>query len=251
MLRIRKKSMMPITPDKIKALCFDLGNTLIEFGPRQVTYQYATLVNTLTELFGYCDASRLKVIRDRQTVAPFSNSYKENDPRSLCEELIRGIYDIVPEQRQVDRLIRTRYESFIRVVELPDGVMALLNKLRRRYRLGLLSNYPCSQSVRDSLAKIRLSEMFEVVVISGDIGYVKPHAKPFESMLSQLDLSPSECVYIGDNWLADVQGAKRMGMYSILTTQYVPYESFEPSEKDHSPDARIDHLNELEKLLLS
>ena len=90
-----------------------------------------------------------------------------------------------------------------------------------------------------------------MVVISADIGYVKPHAKPFESMLSQLDLSPSECVYIGDNWLADVQGAKRMGMCSILTTQYVPYESFEPSEKDHSPDIRIDHLNELEKLLLS
>ncbi len=241
---------MPITPDKIKALCFDLGNTLIEFGPRQIAYQYAALVKVLTELFGFCDASRLKAARDSQIVAPFSSGYKENNPRVLCEELIRGVYDIVPQQCQVERLIQTRYELFVRAVELPDGVMALLNKLRRRYRLGLLSNYPCSRSVRDSLVKIGLSEIFEVVVVSGDVGYVKPHAKPFESMLLQLGLHPSECVYIGDNWLADVQGAKRMGMCSIFTTQYVPYESFEPAEKDHSPDARIEHLNELEELLL-
>ena len=241
---------MPITPDKINAICFDLGNTLIEFGPRQVAEQYAELTNVLKELFGYCDASRLKAVRDRQIVAPFSNSCRENNLKSLCEELIRGIYETVPEQHQVDRLIQTRYESFVRAVELPDGVMALLNKLRRRYRLGLLSNYPCSRSIRDSLAKIGLSDMFEVMVISGDVGYVKPHAKPFESMLSQLNLSPSECIYIGDNWLADVQGAKRMGMCSILTAQYVPYESFEPSEKDYPPDARINHLNELEELLL-
>jgi len=236
--------------DGIKAVCFDLGNTLIEFGPKQVLHLYAVLEKGLTEIFGSCDEAHLKTIRDRQIVAPFSNGYREEDLNSVCRELIHGLYNIIPEQYQVDRLVQIRYESFVDVIELSDGVIPLLNKLKKRYRLGLLSNYPCGRSIRDSIAKIKLPELFEVIVVSGEVGYVKPHARPFESMLSQLGLSPSECVYIGDNWLADVQGAKGMGMQSILTTQYVPYESFEPAKKDYQPDARITHFNELEGLLL-
>jgi FMN phosphatase YigB (HAD superfamily) len=92
--------------------------------------------------------------------------------------------------------------------------------------------------------------VFESITISGDVGYAKPHAKPFEVMLSQLGLSPAECVYIGDNWLADVQGSKRIGMYAILTTQYATYERFDPARGGYSPDVRIDHIKELESLFL-
>jgi FMN phosphatase YigB (HAD superfamily) len=92
--------------------------------------------------------------------------------------------------------------------------------------------------------------MFWKPLISGDVGYVKPHAKPFEAILNLLSLRPKECVYASDNWLADVQGAKRMGMYSILIEQYTPYESFDPVNGDHNPDVTIKNLNELEELLL-
>jgi HAD superfamily hydrolase (TIGR01549 family) len=242
---------MPIAADKIEAICFDLGNTLIEFGPKQMAIQFTVLEKALREMFGACDLARLKAIRDRQIVAPFSNGYKENDMKAITEELIRGIYDVVPEDGQVERLMQTRYECFVQVVEIEDGVLQLLSKLRGRYRLALLSNYPCSRAIHSGLEKTGLSEMFEATVISGDVGYVKPHAKPFEVMLSQLDLPATACVYIGDNWLADVQGAKRMGMQSVLTTQYMPYETFEPAEGDHEPDARISQLDDLKKLLLS
>ena len=235
---------------EIEAIGFDFGNTLVEFGQSQVKYQYAALEKTLSELFGACNASRLKAIRDRQIMVPFSNGFRENNLRSLCDELIREIYGTIPENTQIDALVRTRYESFVHVVELPDGVLSLLKKLRQQYRLALLSNYPCSRSILDSLAKVDLSSIFEAVVISGDVGYVKPHAKPFDTMLSQLGLAAANCVYVGDNWLADVQGAKRVGMHAILTTQYAPYERFDPVDGDYQPDARVTNLNELEELLL-
>ena len=242
---------MTVATRKIKALCFDLGNTLIEFGPEQFACQNAALEKALTKLFGHCDAEALKALRDRQYLAPFSNGYRENNPRRLCEELIFEMYDRVPAERHVDKLMQTLYDSFIHVVGLPDGVLPLLQMLRRRYRLGLLSNYPCSRSIRDSLENIGMLEVFDAVAISGDIGYVKPHAKAFAALLSQLGLAPSECAYVGDNWFTDVQGAKRIGMWAILTTQYVPYKSFEPAEGDHVPDMRVDHLNELEEVLLN
>jgi len=197
--------------DKIKAVCFDLGNTLIEFGPKQVLRLYTLLEKALTEMFGSCDEARLKAIRDRQITAPFRNGFKEDDLSALCKELIQGLYNITPDQHQVDKLVQVRYESFVHVIELPDGVLTLLEKLRQRYRIGLLSNYPCGRSIRDSLEKIGLSNMFESIVVSGEVGYVKPHARPFETLLSYMGLSPSDCVYIGDNWLADVQGCQADG----------------------------------------
>ena len=242
---------MTIEIEDIKAICFDFGNTLIEFGPKQIAYQYGVLKKALEEQFGDCDPDLLKAIRDRQIVAPYSNGYRENDMRTVCQELIVGIYNIQPTDSQVDMLMQTRFDAFVHVVDLSNDVRYLLKKLRQRYRLGFLSNYPCSRSVRAGLEKIGLSETFKSITISGDVGFAKPHAKPFEVMLSQLDLSPTECVYIGDNWLADVQGSKRIGMQAILTTQYAPYEKFDPTQGDYSPEARINHIKELESLFPS
>lgn len=242
---------MNLEIDKIKAICFDFGNTLIEFGPKQVAYEYAALHKALQDQFGPCDPDLLKSIRARQIVAPFSNGYLENDLRTICHELIVGIYNIQPNYSQVEKLMQTRFDTFVQVVELPDGVRTLLKKLRKRFVLGFLSNYPCTKSVLASLNKIGISDLFESITISGDVGYVKPHAKPFEVMLSQLELYPAECVYIGDNWLADVQGAKRVGMHSVLTTQFTAYEKYEPAEGDFSPDMRVKHIQELEGLFFS
>ena len=241
---------MSIPTEEIKALCFDYCNTLVEFGSKQIAYQYSALENTLSNLFGSCDRERLKEIRDRQALAPFSNGFRENDLRENCAELIGQLYGLVPEDNHVDKLVRARYETFMEAVELPEDVLPLLTKLSRRYSLSLISNYPCSRSIRDSLQKIGLLGIFEAVVISADVGYIKPDARPFQALISQLQLAPSQCVCIGDNWLADVQGGKRAGMYTIYSKQYVPYERFNPSTGDYDPDARIAHLDELERLLL-
>ena len=233
-----------------KALCFDLGNTLIEFGPRQIARQYGALKAVLLEIFGRCDEEGLKEVRDRQIVAPYRNGYRENDLHGISAELIRELYGVEPEDHHVEAMAEARYRSFVEVVELAEGVRALLRQLAERYRLALLSNYPCGRSIRDGLAKLGLTELFEVIVISGEVGYVKPHRRPYELLLEGLELEAEDCVYIGDNWLADVQGAKGIGMGAILTTQHVPYETFHPKEGDHEPDARIAHLRELEELLL-
>lgn len=241
---------MTIKTKEIEAICFDFGNTLIEFGPKQMAHQFDALQNSLEKFFGDCDATQLKAIRDKQIAAPLRNGYQENDLRAICRELIEGIYNIQPSHSQVEALMQTRFDAFVEVVRLPEGVQSMLNSLRQRYRLGFLSNYPCGRSIRGGLEKIGLSGMFDSVTISGDVGYVKPHAKPFEIMLAELGLSPDKCVYVGDNWLADVQGSKRMGMVSVQTTQFAAYETFEPENDDFSPDAQIDDIRALEDLFL-
>lgn len=242
---------MTFSRNGIKAILFDYGNTLIEYGPRQVEAQYAALEKELIGLFGHCDSSRLKAIRDRQALAPFHNGYVENDMERITAELIEEMYQVVPEAAQIEALIETRYKVFVHAIEVSGDVSPLLIRLRDQYRLGLVSNYPCSRSIEGSLKKTGLRHLLEAVVVSGDLGYAKPHAKPFETMLGHLGLLPEECLFVGDNWLADIQGAKRMGMPAILISQYTPYDEFKPFDSDHQPDATIRHLSELDALLLS
>ncbi len=241
---------MPLDLKNVKAIVFDLGNTLIEFGPRQMAHHNAALARTLLRMFGTCDLERLKGVRDKQLVAPDENNFKENDSRTLSRELVQKLYNITPSEEQINILLDARNKAFLDEVELPDNILTLLKNLSQYYRIALISNYPRGKSIRDALAKIGLLDKFEAIVVSGEVGYVKPHPYPFEAMLNLLKLNAPQCVYIGDNWLADIQGAKRIGMQAIYTTQYEPYGKITLSDGDYQPEARISHIDELRRLLV-
>ncbi|MFO1492690.1 MAG: HAD family hydrolase [Kiritimatiellia bacterium] len=232
-----------------RAVIFDYRNTLIEFGPAQMNAQFTELHNTLERVAGPCDARHLRRVRDRQVVAPYHRDFRENDFREVAIELIRELYLREPSGEEIREVMDARYRSFLGSITRPEGVADLLRELRQTYRLALLSNYPCGDSIRESLRNTGLAEHLEVVVVSGDIGWVKPHPEPFRVVREQLGVPAEDCVFVGDNWLADVQGAKRAGMKSVYITQHESYERFEPAPGDHQPDARIEHLMELRTLL--
>lgn len=233
-----------------EALCFDLGNTLIQFGPPQIALQYEALRACLERYFGEVDEDALKAVRDRQIVAPYQegNDFRENNLRECGQELVRELYGQEATEEQLRDLEQVRYDAFMEGVAAREEVLELLARLKTRYRLGLLSNYPCGRSIRDGIAQMRLEPFFDAVVVSGEVGLVKPHRKPFEILLEDLEAQVADAVYVGDNWLADIQGAKGVGMGAILTTEHVPYERFHPKEGDHQPDARVENLLELGEL---
>ena len=72
------------TPE-VEVLVFDYGNTLIEFGPRQLAYQAKALEARLMEWFGPVDGERVREVRGRQITDPYRNDFVENrfDIRSM------------------------------------------------------------------------------------------------------------------------------------------------------------------------
>jgi putative hydrolase of the HAD superfamily len=232
----------------VETILFDYGNTLIEFGPRQLGVAVDAIERWLSAL-GSVDREQLEAVRARQLRAPYANEYRENDRRETCAELLREVVGVDPTPDRIEALMRLRCETFFECIEVDPSVPALLERLRDRYRLALVSNYPCGQCIRDSLDKVGMSGLFDTVVVSGDVGFCKPHPKPFETALQTLDAGPRSALYVGDNWLCDVQGAKRLGMRAVLVAQFAPYQRLEPAPGDHEPDARIAHLSELEALL--
>ena len=241
---------MPISEADIKAVICDFGDTLVD--ARHLFEQEAIhLQRTLSESFGFCDGERLREIRSQQLGAPQQNDYRENDLRLVHSDLVQQLYNKVATEEQIQTLLSTQHETLVRATEMTPDVKSVLKNLCTSYELGLISNYPDGETIRESLRRLGVFDLFEAVVVSGDVGRVKPHPKPFEAMLGQLELLPAQCIYIGDSPVADVQGAKAVGMWSVLTTQYRSQEVTESVQSGCQPDGRIQHLQELEVLLAS
>ena len=243
---------MSTAPQSLQALIFDYGNTVIPFGLPEIRRIDDALGAALVGRWGPFSRERLDAIRHRQRMAPYSGDpprWIENDIREVCAELVRGLYEAEPTADDIRYLVRTRFEAFVEVVRAPAGVVGLLQRLRRRYRLGLLSNYPDGSAIRASLQATGLAPCFDAVVVSADLGLVKPHPEPFARILAELGVAADAALFVGDNWLADVQGAKRSGLRAAWMTRWESPESMPRHPGDHAPDLRVDSLEQLEQIL--
>lgn len=233
----------------IQAVVFDYGNTLVEFAAPQIEYCDRQLGTYLHDTFGPYDADRLTELRNIDRRAPYQEGYRENDLAEISCRLVEALYGQTPSDQQVQRMLEVRQKAFVQRVEVEAEVVQLVERLKLRFKIGLLSNYPCGESIRHSLQRIGLEPHIDAVVVSADVGHVKPHPLPFTAVLDQLDVAPAAAIYVGDNWLGDVQGAKRLGMKMAYITQYDTPEKFDRQAGDLDPDITIVHLSELETFL--
>lgn len=98
---------------------------------------------------------------------------------------------------------------------VPDGVPEMLEDLSRAgYRLGLVSNR--DTGLQDSSERHGLKDHFEVVLEAGQVGRWKPQPELFWEALDRMGVEAREAVYVGDNYYADVLGARSAGLRPIL-----------------------------------
>jgi len=96
-----------------------------------------------------------------------------------------------------------------------EGVRRALEALDGRYRLGVVTNgAPGMQATK--LRALGLADLFETVVHGGYDTAPKPDPEPFERALRAVDTPPERAVYVGNDPAADVVGANRAGLYSVL-----------------------------------
>ncbi len=244
---------MPLITNNVKAVVFDYGNTLIRFAEEEWTAYGESLAQALSAIYGPLDMDEFWDIRRNSRLAPYAADnpeHRENDLGEITVTLVEALYGKTPTEPELKRVLEARYESFVNAVEVEPDVAGILSVLRERYAFALLSNYPDGAAIRGSLQKTGLAPFFGPVVVSGDVGYCKPHPILFAMVLEQLGLRAAEAVFVGDNWLADIQGAKRVGMQAIQIARWRSGDQVNPKPGDHQPDARIEHLSALPGLLL-
>lgn len=112
-------------------------------------------------------------------------------------------------------LAESHMDSLARAVICPPGRPRLLEDLAATHRLALLSNFDHAATARRVLAEAGLAGFFEVIVVSAEEGLRKPTPRIFTRCCERLGLPPSECLFIGDTWTEDIEGATGAGMPAV------------------------------------
>jgi HAD superfamily hydrolase (TIGR01509 family) len=95
---------------------------------------------------------------------------------------------------------------------LPDEHRALLEALRPRYRLGVVSNFDDTATAYEILRRHGLLAYLDGVVVSEALGLRKPHPALVRAGLSDLGLGADQVLFVGDTFAEDILGARAAGV---------------------------------------
>lgn len=98
---------------------------------------------------------------------------------------------------------------------LIEGAEALLRGLKPYCTLALATNGE-THVQKKRLAKSSISDCFDGVFISKELGMKKPEKEYFHHILKELNAAPQTALMVGDNLMADILGAQNSGMDSVF-----------------------------------
>jgi HAD superfamily hydrolase (TIGR01509 family) len=127
---------------------------------------------------------------------------------------------------------------------LQPGARTVLQRLARRYRLGIVSS-GSAWRVRAQLSKLNLRALFAARVFGDDSPRRKPHPAPLRLGMKRLHCPPEACLYVGDT-PQDVEMARRSGVTVIGILENSPVPERLRSAK---PNILIRRLADLPKAL--
>lgn len=95
-----------------------------------------------------------------------------------------------------------------------EELIKYMTKLRSNYKVGLLSNTG-KGGMEPFFSADERRELFDVTVLSSEVGIVKPNPEIFKVIANKLNVDPTECVMIDDRQV-NIEGAEAVGMQAIL-----------------------------------
>jgi len=235
---------------QIKAVLFDFGGTLAHTPPHFETetcilrFHRSLLKNEVSVSYEDCKKAYIEVA-DRLFTR---NSLREiTFGFVLSETLNRLGYSLKPTDKTVTEAAEAYIEPWIQARKIDYYAPSILRRLRKKHKLGIVSNTTYSPAVWKTLERFDLINLFDVVITSVDVGWRKPSPKIFKRALQALKMSTSETVFVGDELDHDVEGAQNVGMRTVLLNKPSTMETKHKIE----PDATICEFKELPRALES
>ena len=215
----------------IEAITLDFGNTLVPVSAAGLRGVVAETARAMADSLGPFDADELLRAWAEERERQFREEVPQFREVDLAERVVRilarlrGMAPPPPERRwddaaaarlstpeEVDWAVAVYSRRFVAALPPAPAAGALLERLAGTYRLGILSNWPLAATIDRYVEAAGWAPHLAAVVVSQRVGTIKPHPAIFAAARAALgDPEPSEILHVGDDWAADVIGAKRAG----------------------------------------
>ncbi len=122
-----------------------------------------------------------------------------------------GLHDAALAERTAVNYNAYRQKYF----SLFPGALDLLRDLKSRgKRLGLLTN-GVSETHREKIALLQITQYFDAIFLADEVGMVKPDPLLFAHACQKLESAPSQSAMVGDRYDRDIAGALEAGLYTV------------------------------------
>ena len=234
-----------------EAVCFDLDNTLYPYEPCNEAGKRAAL-SAFRERGYDLDRERFDELyaRARADAKRELRGTAASHERFVYFKRALRLHADVHDAADAFAIGEAYWDGYVERMEPFDGAGETLDALRETgLEVVVVTNLTTRVQLR-KLSRLGSDDRIDRLVPSEEVGREKPSALPFTAALSALDLRPSETVMVGDNVVADVEGANAVGMETVL---FAGGTGENPTAADltgpRRPDHRIDELAALPKVL--
>ena len=192
-----------------QAIVFDLDDTLWPVGPTILRAEHA-MRDFLAERYPrVLELHTLESMRDLRARMAAEHPAMRHDFTWLRT---RALLEHAREAGYPDEMAQQAFEVFYRArnrVDLYDDVLPALERLSARHRLFAVSNGNAD------LAAVGIASWFEGSLAAREAGCLKPDPRIFRMLLERAGLAPYDALHVGDDPLADVEGARRAGLDAV------------------------------------
>jgi len=226
---------------KIQHVFFDLDHTLWDFEKNSdLTFQKVFKINNLQidvnsflEIYKPLNFNYWKLYREEKVTKS-----------ALRYGRLKETFDAI-NFKVSDELINLMADQYITHLAdfnfLFDGTFEILDYLKEKYKLHIITN-GFEEIQTKKMINSNIHHYFDKVITSESVGVKKPNPKVFDYALQMVKATPNECMMIGDNLEADIQGAINCGIKAI-------HYNSEKNSKIPNKITSIHHLLEIKKYL--
>ena len=191
----------------IKAILFDLDNTLIDFFRLKKKCCNAAIDAMIS--------AGLKINKRRATKLLFQLYDKYGiEYDKIFQKFLERTEEKIDYKILAHGIIsyRNMKENYMTPY---SGTVPTLIKLRRDYRLAIISDAPVLK-VWERLVAMKIEDFFDFVITKSDIKAQKPSSKIFRKALRLLEIKPEEAIMVGDRADRDIKGARAFGIKTVF-----------------------------------
>jgi putative hydrolase of the HAD superfamily len=241
---------------KIQAVFFDMGGTIETFGyTRELRLETTAIIRQhLTDADIYLHLSNEELY---DVISNGLAQYKRWSLQCMEELPSKRVWsDYIFSNLEVNKerlaeiseelmfLIETRFYQRAMRPEMPE----ILRTIKQMgLKIGIISNVNSRSQVPANLRKYGIIDYFYPIVLSSEYGRRKPDPSIFHYAARLINAPTSQCVYVGDRIVRDIDGARRAGFGMAIQIHH----DFEHGENDSGfvPDAVIEDMTELLDIL--
>ena len=180
----------------IRAVFFDLGGVILRT-------EYQAPREHLAEKLGMEYDDLVKVVFDSES--GYQASMGAITPDEHWAAVVKRL------KRPASEMEAIRHEFFAGDI-IDRTLLEFLRSLRGTYKTGLISN--AWGDLRDYIVREKFDDAFDHMIISAEVGAVKPEAKIYKIALEQAGVSANEAVFV-DDFVVNIEGCEKVGMQGI------------------------------------